>query len=62
MILKSKTQNTNINGLFQYFNKNTDIIKIVVSNKVSFGKVAFKHFIGQKDTKKLDPYAYFFQK
>ena len=60
MILKSKTQN--INGLFQYFNKNTDIIKIVVSNKVSFGKVAFKHFIGQKDTKKLDPYAYFFQK
>ena len=45
-----------------YFNENTDINKIVVSNKVSFGKVAFKHFMGQKDTKKLDSYAYFSQK
>ena len=44
----TEIQNTKhqLNGLFQYFNKNTDIIKIVVSNKVSFGKVAFKHFIG----------------
>ena len=31
--------------------KNKDINEIVVSNKVSFGKKAFKHFIGYKDTK-----------
>ena len=30
--------------------KNIDINKIVVSNKVSFGKKSFKHFIGYKDT------------
>ena len=29
-----------------------DINKLVVSNKVSFGKKDFKHFVGYKDTKK----------
>ena len=33
--------------------KKTDINKIVVSNKVSFGKKDFKHFIGYKYAKKL---------
>ena len=42
--------------------KNIDINKIVVSNKVSFGKKGFKYFIGYKDTKKLNLYAYFSQK
>ena len=32
--------------------KNTDISKIVVSNKASFGKEGFKYFIGYKDAKK----------
>ena len=38
--------------------KNVDINKIVVSNKISFGKKGFKHwvsnkgFIGYKDAKK----------
>ena len=31
--------------------KNIDINKIVVSNKVSFGKKGFKHLIGCKDAK-----------
>ena len=31
--------------------KNIDINKIVVSNKVSFGKKGFKYFIGYKDAK-----------
>ena len=35
-----------------------DINKIVVSNKFPFGKQDFKHFVGQKDSKKLDLYAY----
>ena len=33
--------------------KNLDINKIVVCNKVSFGKKGFKYFIGQKDDKKI---------
>ena len=41
--------------------KNIDINTIVVSNKVSFGKKGFRYFIGYKDAKKLDLYAYFFQ-
>ena len=32
-----------------HFNKNVNINKIVVSNKVSFGKRGFKYFIGCKD-------------
>ena len=35
--------------------KNIDINKIVVSNKVSFGKKGFKYFIGNKDAKKIRP-------
>ena len=42
--------------------KNIDINKIVVSNKVSFVKKAFKYFIGYKDAKELDLYVYFYQK
>ena len=42
--------------------KNININKIVVSNKVSFSKKGFKHFLGYKDAEKLDLYAYFFQK
>ena len=41
---------------------NIDINKIVVSNKVSFGKKDFKYFIGYNDAKKIDLYAYSFQK
>ena len=37
----------------------TDIIKIVLSNKFSLGKQDFEYFIGYKDSKKnLDLYAY----
>ena len=32
--------------------KNTDINKIVVSNKASLGQKGFKYFIGYKDAKK----------
>ena len=42
--------------------KNIDINKIVVSNKVSFGKKVFTYFIGQKDDKGLDFHVYFPQK
>ena len=31
-----------------------DVNKIVVSNKISFGKNDFKYLIGYKDAKKLD--------
>ena len=41
---------------------NIDINKIVVSNKVSFGKRDFKYFIGYEDATKLDLHAYCFQK
>ena len=42
--------------------KNIDINKTVVSNKISFGKKDFKHFIGYKDATKLDLYVHFSQK
>ena len=32
-----------------------DINKIIVSNRVSFGKEGFKYFIGYKDNKKARP-------
>ena len=32
--------------------QNVDVYKIVVSNKVSFGKKKFKYFVGYKDAKK----------
>ena len=35
--------------------KQQDINKILVSNKVSFGKNGFKYFIGFKDNNKLRP-------
>ena len=41
--------------------KNIDINKIVVSNKVSFGR-KFRNLIGYKDAKKVDLYVYFSQK
>ena len=41
---------------------NIDINTIVVANKVSFGKKDFKYFIGYNDAKKIDLYAYSFQK
>ena len=39
--------------------KNADVIKIVVSNKVSFRKKGFKYFIGYKDNKKIKPLCIF---
>ena len=42
--------------------KNIDINKIVVTNKVSFGKKAFKYFIGYKDSKKIKPLCIFLPK
>ena len=42
--------------------KNIDLNKIVVSFKASFSKKGFKYFIGYEDAKKIDLYAYFFQK
>ena len=55
MMLKSKNKNfINIKDLFKL--KNVDINKIVVSNKVSFGKKGFKYFIGYKDTKENRPF------
>ena len=42
--------------------ENIDINKIVVSNKVSFGKKEFKYFIGYKDAKRIRPLCIFFPK
>ena len=39
--------------------KSIDINKIVVSNKVSFGKKGFKYLIGYKDAKKIRPLCIF---
>ena len=41
---------------------NIDVNKIVVSNKVSFGKKGFKYFIGYKDAKKITPVSIFLSK
>ena len=41
---------------------NIDINKILVFNKVSFGKKGFKFFLGYKDAKKIRPLCIFFQK
>ena len=35
---------------------------LIKSNKISFGKNDFKYFIGCKDAKNLDLYAYSYQK
>ena len=46
-----------------YHKGDVDTNKIVVSNKVCFGKKRFKDFIGYKETKrKKDLYVYFSQK
>ena len=42
--------------------KNIDINKIVVSNKVFFGKKGFKYFIGYKHAKKVRPSCLFLPK
>ena len=42
--------------------KNIDINKIVLSNKVSFGKKGFEYFIGYKDVKKSRPLCIFLPK
>ena len=42
--------------------KNLDINKIVVSNKVSFGKKESKYFIGYKETKNRKPLSIFLPK
>ena len=42
--------------------KNIDIKKIVVSNKVCFGKKGSKYFIGYKDAKKIKPLCIFLPK
>ena len=38
--------------------KNIDTNKIVVSNKISFGKKGFKYFIGYKDANKVITFIY----
>ena len=40
--------------------KHIDINKILVSNKVSFGKKGFKYFIGYKDVKKIRPLCFMY--
>ena len=42
--------------------KNVDINKIIVSNKVIFGKKNFKYFIVYEDTKKIRPFYMFLPK
>ena len=42
--------------------KKKDINKIVVSNKVSFGKKGFKYINGYKDAKKIKPLCIFLPK
>ena len=44
------------------FIDNIDVNKMLVSKKISFGAKDFKYCIGYKDAKKLDLYAYSFQK
>ena len=56
----TNTYFTNTKDLFQL--KNIDINKIVVSNKVSFGKKCFKCFIGYKDANKIRPLCIFLPK
>ena len=42
--------------------KNIDINKIVVSEKVFFGKKSFKYFTGYKDARKIRPICIFLPK
>ena len=41
---------------------NRDVNKMVVSNKISFGKKDFNYFIGYKDAKIIRPLCIFFPK
>ena len=41
---------------------NIDIIKVVLSNKISFGKKDFQYFIGYKDAKNIRPLCIFLPK
>ena len=45
-----------------YLINNININKIVVSNKVSFGKKHFRYFIGYRDGKKIRPLCILLQK
>ena len=42
--------------------KNIDINKIVVSNKIFFGKKGLRYFVGYKDSKKIIPICIFLPK
>ena len=42
--------------------KNVDNDEKVVSNKIRFGKLGFKYFIGYKKLKELNVYVFFHQK
>ena len=59
-----KLKNTNFINikvlLYKSQISNIDINKIVVSNKLNFGKQDFKYFIGCKDSKKIRPLCIFF--
>ena len=49
MLLILTMKNTNITKTKPlFFINNVDINKIVLSNKVLFGEIGFKYFIGQK--------------
>ena len=50
VILKLKNQHKNPISI-----NDVDISKIVVSNKVNFGKKGFRYFIGYKNGKKVRP-------
>ena len=51
-----RLKNTNFNNIKNLFSiNNIDINKIVVSNKVSFGKKVFKYFIDYKNAKRNKP-------
>ena len=54
MILSWKTQISPTKSAISI--NDVDISKIVVSNRVLFGKKGFKYFIGYKDGKKIDLY------
>ena len=47
---------------FHHLIYNRDANKIVVSNKISFGKKDFNYFIGYKDAKIIRPLCIFFPK
>ena len=63
-LMKSKNKNFTkvFSTNFTYFNKNIDINKIVVSNKVYICKNGFKYFIDYKDIKKTRPWWIFLSK